>query len=141
MWLSLLSVLLFSLAMPDDPPAGVPQIRHFVSPHYPPLARTAGVSGRVTLKLTVDAEGNVSAVSTESSPHPLLEQEARGAVQRWKFDAGGNGRRAYVDLYYAFSGKTSEYPRVNVSADFAAPSVRVFITTDPPPLSQPSTGS
>lgn len=119
--------------------AQIPQIAHFVAPSYPPLARRTMLSGRVSLELTVDRQGVVIKSRERGEPaHPLLAQEARACVGEWKFQPADGGRKAFVTLYYGFSGERRERdPRTVVKVDFEDASIRVFVTTDPPPMSQP----
>lgn len=59
-------------------------------PRYPPSARQRGIEGRVLLRLTVNAGGGVEAVSiAQSSGNELLDQEAKLAVARWRFQPPG----------------------------------------------------
>ena len=55
-----------------------------VTPTYPPTAKSAGITGMVTLYLEVDETGTVSAVFPTSGPQ-LLRQAAIDAARRWKF--------------------------------------------------------
>ena len=55
-----------------------------VEPIYPELAKKARVQGKVTLKITVDEEGNVTDVSVIEG-HPLLDDAAINAVRQWKY--------------------------------------------------------
>ena len=55
-----------------------------VEPAYPPLAKTARVSGSVVVEVTVDEEGNVIS-SRAISGHPLLKDAAVNAARGWKF--------------------------------------------------------
>jgi periplasmic protein TonB len=55
-------------------------------PSYPEAARKAGQTGVVTLRVSINEKGRVSAVSlVKSSGYALLDDRARGAVQRWIF--------------------------------------------------------
>lgn len=56
-----------------------------VEPVYPPMAKTAKVSGPVVVELTVDEEGNVIAAKAVSG-HPLLKDAAVEAAKGWKFN-------------------------------------------------------
>lgn len=55
-----------------------------VRPVYPPLAKTAHVQGKVTLRVTVDANGSVSDIKVVSG-HPLLVKAALDAVFHWRY--------------------------------------------------------
>lgn len=54
-------------------------------PAYPPVAKAAHASGLVTIKVTVDESGNVSA-ATAVSGHPLLKAAAVGAARGSRFN-------------------------------------------------------
>ncbi|HST52075.1 MAG TPA: TonB family protein [Pyrinomonadaceae bacterium] len=55
-----------------------------VSPSYPPIARTARVSGVVTVYLVVNEKGEVESVERAIGPMQL-QQAATDAARRWKF--------------------------------------------------------
>jgi TonB family protein len=55
-----------------------------VEPVYPELAKKARVQGKVTLRIAVDAEGNVSDVSVLEG-QPLLDDAAINSVRQWKY--------------------------------------------------------
>lgn len=55
-----------------------------VSPSYPSIARTARVTGIVTVYVEVDEQGGVAAVSRTDGPQ-LLKQAAVDAARKWKF--------------------------------------------------------
>ena len=57
---------------------------HRVEPTYPPLAKTAQVSGAVVVEITVDEEGKVIAARPISG-HPLLKDAAVEAARGWEF--------------------------------------------------------
>jgi TonB family protein len=53
-------------------------------PVYPPIARTARVSGRIVLAVTISKTGNVETLIVESGP-PMLRTAALDAVRTWRF--------------------------------------------------------
>jgi TonB family protein len=55
-----------------------------VEPAYPELAKKARVQGKVTLKITVDEDGNVTDARVIEG-HPLLDGAAISAVKQWKY--------------------------------------------------------
>ncbi|MET0646268.1 MAG: energy transducer TonB [Pyrinomonadaceae bacterium] len=55
------------------------------TPTYPPLARTARVTGTVTVFLVVNAKGEVESVVRADGPQQL-QQAAIEAARRWKFN-------------------------------------------------------
>ena len=57
-----------------------------VIPEYPPIARKAGVEGRVQLLIVVDEEGNViDAQVVFANPPGIFEEAAIKAIMQWKF--------------------------------------------------------
>ena len=54
-------------------------------PGYPEEARQAGVEGKLTAWLHVDAKGNVTQVEIKESPGPQFSQEAIAKFSQWKF--------------------------------------------------------
>lgn len=55
-----------------------------VEPVYPPLAKTARVSGPVVVEVTVDEEGKIITAHAISG-HPLLQPAAETAARGWEF--------------------------------------------------------
>lgn len=53
-------------------------------PAYPPQAKTARVTGSVSVQVVIDEKGNVIS-ATAASGHPMLRQAAVGAARRAKF--------------------------------------------------------
>ena len=54
-------------------------------PQYPEEAREAGVEGKLTAWLHVDAKGDVTEVEIKESPGPLFSEEAIAKFSKWKF--------------------------------------------------------
>jgi len=107
------------------------QIAHFVSPLYPPLARQAGISGRVTLNVKVDKNGSVTSASQNGGAHPLLLEWAKDCVAQWKFQPTDQESDVVVEFIYTFSSETRETnPKTTVIVDFQKLSIRVAVTTD-----------
>jgi TonB family protein len=59
--------------------------RHVVAPTYPQIAKTAHITGKVLLLVTIEADGRVSSVEVTSGP-PLLQRNAVENVKLWVFD-------------------------------------------------------
>jgi len=55
-----------------------------ISPSYPQTAKSAHITGTVTVYLEIDEKGAVKAVHRTNGPQ-LLRQAAEDAVRRWKF--------------------------------------------------------
>jgi len=57
-----------------------------VKPAYPAAARRQGLTGRVVLRVQVNAEGTVSDLRVESAdPAGVFETQAVEAVRQWRF--------------------------------------------------------
>lgn len=55
-------------------------------PPYPPAMQREGLEGTVTLRVTIDARGRVSAVEEVSATHPaFFEAARRHALRAWRF--------------------------------------------------------
>jgi protein TonB len=74
-----------------------------VSPSYPLLARTARVSGVVTVYLVVNEKGEVESVQRADGP-AQLQQAATDAARRWKFNPTViDGQPVRVTGYLSFN--------------------------------------
>jgi len=60
------------------------RIVHRVLPAYPPLARQAGIEGKVVFRAVISAQGLVRSLELVSG-HPLLVHAAREAVAQWRY--------------------------------------------------------
>jgi len=67
------------------PPALCP--KHIETPSYPPIGRTAHITGKVILALTIDSDGNVTdaRVTNDSKSIAVLEPGAIANVRHWAF--------------------------------------------------------
>jgi TonB family protein len=91
----------------DNSPVAVGSLvgksRSRVSPTYPPLARTARVTGSVTVFLVVSEKGEVESVIRAEGPQQL-QQAAVEAARRWKFNTTEmDGRPVRVTGYLVFN--------------------------------------
>jgi protein TonB len=73
---------------PPAPPKGgnlqQPKLLSSVAAVYPPLARTQGVQGDVTIDALIDATGKVSSTNVLTG-NPLLQKAAVDALRLWKY--------------------------------------------------------
>lgn len=68
-----------------------------VKPEYPPIAKSAHVSGTVTLRAIIAKDGSVEQLQFVSGP-PLLMASAMSAVKEWKYKPTTlNGQPVEVD--------------------------------------------
>ena len=132
--ISLISVLLIlllgALGRSQNVQEGL-EVRYFVSPEYPRLARQAMMSGDVVLTVTVDASGKPTDVSVKG-PYALLEEGAKATVSKWRFNAVTPHftRKRHVFIHYSFSGNARDCdPSTIVAADLE--SLRIIVTVDP----------
>jgi len=58
--------------------------RHIETPHFPPAARAANITGSVSLSVTIDADGHVMKVEAMTGPK-LLQTAAAENLQHWAF--------------------------------------------------------
>lgn len=64
-----------------------PASRRMNPPRYPPVAVRQGLEGQVVVRIRVSAEGRADATLViKSSGHPMLDDAALEAVDRWQFD-------------------------------------------------------
>lgn len=59
-----------------------------VEPQYPPIARTARMTGTVVVDAVIKKDGTVSDVTVLSSTNKLFEAECVNAVRQWRFTPG-----------------------------------------------------
>jgi hypothetical protein len=115
--------------------------RHIEAPGFPPIARTAYVTGKITLTVTIDVDGNVSHVdATTDDPKlrdhaPLLQKYAVENMQHWTFAKPHSAPFTQVIVYdYEFdpalpaAGGKHNSPVITM-ATFDLPD-RVTITTN-----------
>jgi TonB family protein len=70
----------------SQPPTGVTQGKLIkkVPPYYPPAARTAGITGTVTLWAQIGSDGNIHHLYILQGP-PLLVGAAVDAISQWRY--------------------------------------------------------
>lgn len=67
-----------------------------VTPIYPQIARSANVSGRVTVQVSIDEYGSVISARALQGP-PLLYQAAVDAAKQWKYKPARRGTQSVKD--------------------------------------------
>lgn len=73
------------------------------SPAYPMEALRQGRGGTVTLRVSVDGSGKVTAVDVaHSSGDPALDASARKSMREWRFRAPADGRPMTFDYPLSF---------------------------------------
>ncbi len=84
-----------------------PRVIRRVEPSYPPIARSQGINGRVTVRITVAADGSVESVKIEQSTSPLFNQVSLKAAKQMKFEPGlVNGKPVRADYLQTFNFRT-----------------------------------
>jgi len=66
------------------------KVKKYVTPDYPAMALKMRVSGVVTVKATVSADGSVENVTVVSG-HILLKAAATDCVKQWQFEPSSAG--------------------------------------------------
>jgi TonB family protein len=78
--------------------------RHIETPVYPQIAHTAHVTGKITLTVTIDADGKVKQVeaaggNSAEQKHPILRKYAVENMQHWTFVKPPSAPYTFVFLY------------------------------------------
>ena len=78
--------------------------RHIETPEYPQIAHTAHVTGKITLTVTIDGDGNVKQVepsggNSAEQTHPLLRKYAAENMQHWTFVKPPSAPYTFVFVY------------------------------------------
>ncbi len=112
-------VMVSATATAADPE---PYLNSALMPFYPPLARMARISGKVTLHFVVDSHGDTSEVEakveTDAPSGNLLREAAIENVQGWKFrwphpcDCRSKEEAVFI---YKFSNKIESPERPDVT--------------------------
>ncbi|HXX17874.1 MAG TPA: energy transducer TonB [Candidatus Acidoferrum sp.] len=130
--------IVFLLAMPPAPAAFAqkasdPVLESAQMPKYPPVARTAHVTGDLEAEFTLDEGGNVASVRILSGP-PLLARPTEENIRTWKFhlptENNRPGRKFKTTFAYRLSDRyvsRSRVPPISVTFDSFD---RVEITSD-----------
>jgi len=109
------------------------KITHMVEPVYPPIAKTAHISGTVVLHAIIEKDGTVGELTYISGP-PLLMKAAIDAVKQWTYAPTFlNGKAVRVDTVVSIvftlgngSGDTSPAAPENASnGPSGAPEVKI----------------
>jgi len=85
--------------------------RHIETPTYPAIARTAHVSGKITLTVTIDADGTVKHVeATPDNPDfDVLQKSAIENMKHWTFAKPQSAPYTQVIVYdYEIDEKLSQ---------------------------------
>ena len=103
----------------------------YVVPRYPAIAKTARISGDVTLGFTVEKDGTVSNVHVVGGP-PMLVQTSIDAIKQWKFRclSCGYGKPFEHAFVFAFRVENT-LPDSDKRIELKAPD-RLTLTVGPP---------
>ncbi len=76
-----------SMVMTEDAVDSLPKPIRRTSPVFPERARRMGLEGTVTVRLLIDADGNVKRVRlVEAQPEGVFEEAAMAALDQWTFE-------------------------------------------------------
>jgi len=71
-----------------------------VQPEYPLHEKIRGITGRVDLQFSIDADGNVSDIRVvQSTPDHEFDRVAIAALKQWRFSAAGDNGRLYTQSF------------------------------------------
>jgi TonB family protein len=113
---------------PDSSPCHAGNVRYFVAPDYPPLARQAGKQGTVIARLAIDPAGNIDEVKIPSGD-PLLTGPVIQILKNWKFAPTGATQTASVSVTFALASHPVTKP-VAATVSGSSP-LNLVITTSP----------
>ncbi len=83
-------------------------LKSAIAPHYPPLAVAARIAGHVTVRIAIDARGDVVRAEAITGPH-ALKQASEEAAKQWKFQlVTGGQRKADLEFVYVLLPETKE---------------------------------
>ena len=118
---------------------GTIHVAHMVTPHYPEIARDAGVQGEVRILVTVGSRGEVIDADATGN-RKILRDAAISNIQKWKFDPSFVGHR-HFNVFYEFvlREKTNPRPEQEVTIDEEIPH-RVRVEANPSPLAEEVAG-
>jgi len=106
-----------------------PKLVRFENAPYPEAAQKAGIQGDVVLKLSIDAEGKVTAAEVTQPAGHGFDEAAQAAALKFEFEpATRDGKAIPAKILYKYSFTLKEAP---------APSPGVA----PPPPTAPTTGN
>ncbi len=118
-------------ALAQDPPAPPsehtltpPKLKSAVQPEYPPSKLESGETAEVALVLTLDAEGNVTAVAVASSAGEEFDNSAVAAARGMTFEPArkdGVGVPAKIPFRVQFAAPAPTPPAVPVPVEPVAP--------------------
>jgi|GEM_PF-4643270 len=98
--------------------------KHIETPSYPPIGRTAHITGKVILTLTIDSEGNVTDanVTNDSKSIAPLEPGAIDNIRHWTFakpPAAPYFQTIVYDYEFdkSFPGDDGDHPIIKVTFD------------------------
>ena len=127
-----MALLLCSLAPPlvaaPQGTSSLPTVTKFDCPQYPQKARTAHISGTVTMRVTTDGHV-VTDVKIVSGPQ-ILAQPAELNVRTWKF-ADHPPTTFTVTYVYAYEGNYKKDPVTKCAAKMELPG-KVTVSTEMP---------
>lgn len=75
------------------------KIRSKVVPAYPDIARTAHITGKVKIEVTISADGRVTATRVVGGS-PVLVNAAIEALNKWRFEAAPSDSTEVIEFQF-----------------------------------------
>ena len=78
-----------------------PILVHRVEPKWPREAQQENISGVVTARLTIDAQGKVTNVAVvRAKPRRIFDQSVIEALSQWRYNEGAAGRSIESEITF-----------------------------------------
>jgi TonB family protein len=104
-----------AFAAAEIPPQEQPGVKKRVEPHYPEIAKKAGLEGKVWVKVFIDENGHVEKALMDSSTNKVFDEATLQAIQQWEFTpATNNGKPIKCEIVVPFKFKLAESPKYGV---------------------------
>ena len=97
--LTLLTLLSFTVAQPQDSADGARKVLTRTTPAYPALAKSMRISGIVHLEILVAPNGSVKSAEVKGG-HPVLAQAAQAAVMQWRYSVAPRETHETVEVKF-----------------------------------------
>jgi len=111
-------------------PIESPKVLAAVAPLYPPIAVAARAMSDVIVEVKIDSAGNVTSAEAVSG-HPLLQQAAKIAARRWRFESAEvKSGVGIARLTFVFRITEKDLPEAEITPIFLPP-YRIEVTRNP----------
>jgi len=126
---------------PAAPTVAPPQVAEQAQAAYPQEAVASGARGDVSVKVGLDAEGNVTGVQIARGVAPALDRAAIEAASHWRFRPAlraGVAVASRVELLFHFEPPAPPQEPAPVAPSTPEPSVVPAVAPSPPPTQEPT---